>query len=310
MSTADDLTGILTTLVKADDEIGFRSGKVTAWNITNGENTIVIAGTAIQNVPMLSRGEALAIQVGDVVGILRVKSQYFVMGQIQVNPGEIIVRDADGSIAVIIRRTSGGGGEVATIHPNGVTHAVFGQLWNAGTGEIVGQGFLVQQSNENDLIGAGPVVPGGREIVRIGDVNGIRAFATDDGAAGLLDRPFLEQPMYPISSAGVWTVTSSTFGTVAFGRYWHTHPYLRVHVRCWTNGSTSGQVRVMLNGSQVGSTVAIANSLSAQILDFGNVLLTGLTPYNFYPLEIDARSITNGETSVCIPYGVTKRGTP
>lgn len=87
MSTADDLTGIFTQLANTTGgDLGFRAGRVTAWDPVTGANTIVVAGTALSNVPFLSSVGSFVVDVGDVVGLLKVKSQFFVLGVISVAP--------------------------------------------------------------------------------------------------------------------------------------------------------------------------------------------------------------------------------
>lgn len=111
MTRQNDLTGILTTLAQASGgDIGYRQGFVQAWDAADGTNAVVVAGTTIFNVPFLARTEALAMKPGDVVGLLRVKSQYFVIGRVSVNAGEIVVLGADGVPAVTIERGPGGSG--------------------------------------------------------------------------------------------------------------------------------------------------------------------------------------------------------
>ncbi|TDD98892.1 hypothetical protein [Jiangella asiatica] len=313
MSTQDDLTTALTRLVSAGEgDIGFRSGIVTQWETDTGHNAIVIAGTSITGVPFLMRTEALAIQVGDVVGVLRVKSQYFVLGRISTDPGEIVVRDGAGRATVRIRRTSAGGGEIVTYHPNGVPHMIAGQLIIEDTGEIVGQGLVVQQDDRRDLFGIAPPEPNAPPIVRISDHEGVRALATDAGPAGMLDRPYMDVPVYPVSSLGNSSVDSTAYTTVWLGRLYVTHPALHVAMRCWcAPEATGGAVRVLVGGHQLGSTEAFSGT-TAQIVDLGPRLLPDpvMTPYGFWTLELQLRRTGGSGLVIGMPYSVTKRGTP
>lgn len=310
--SASDLTGILTELIKADSEIGFRSGLVQSFDTTTGNSVIVIAGAPISNIPFLSRSEALALRVGDVVGILKVKNQYFVLGRISVNPGEIVIRDGDGSITVQLRRTSAGGGEIATFHPNGVPHAIMGQLFNEGTGDVLGQGLVIQRDDFVDLMGAGSLTPGGPEIVRINDTNGARAFQTDESLDGMLDRPFLEVPMYPLSDNGNFFMTGTVETTLAIGRLWVTHPYIRIQVRAWVSAGT-GRIRAYVGGTEITSAAVTFTNTTTAFIDLGNLRLPQAqinAPYSFQTLTLTATNTGGDNTTSVIPYGATKRGTP
>lgn len=81
---ADDLTNLFTFGGAAD--VGFHQGTVTAWNASTGANTISVAGAILTDVPILNTGEAIALKPGHVVGLLRFKSTYFVLGRITI-PG-------------------------------------------------------------------------------------------------------------------------------------------------------------------------------------------------------------------------------
>lgn len=317
MSRADDLTNVLVPLIKASDgDIGFRSGVVSAWNPSTGESSITIAGSTITGVPFLIRAEALAIRIGDVVGILRVKSQYFVLGRISVTAGDIVVRDFDGDITVRLRRTPAGGGEIVTYHPNGVAHTVIGQLVIEETSTVVGQGFLVQQDDGTDVFGIGPLTPGGPTVMRGRDHAGNLMLSTDTGADALLDRPYLDVPMYSTSSSGSWELNSGTETAIARGRLYVTHPYLHVQVLAWCGASTTGQLRVRVGGTggtQIGSTATV-NSTSSAFFDFGGPMKLPAaqlsSPYSWAQIVITAQRTSGSNLVIAIPYGVTKRGTP
>lgn len=236
-------------------------------------------------------------------------------GNVDVTDGTIRLLDADGNILVKVERTPAGGGEIATFHPNGTSHTVIGQLSVEATGEVVGQGMVVQQDNGLDLFGAAPITAGTPPIVRIADHLGAAALATDAGSRGLLNRPYLEQPMYVVSGLGTIRRTSDTHEPVWIGKLRVTHAYLQVHVRAWTSSGKTGQFSVWVNDVQLGSTVSIPDTGGvANFYDWGTLQLPGdLQPYSFNKLEIKARLIGGGadpDHVTVIPYGVTKRGTP
>lgn len=82
--SGDDLTPFLMPGPKSD--VGFHSGVVVTWNADTGENTIEVAGAFLTDVPILNTGEAIALKAGHVVGLLRFKQTYFVLGRVTV-PG-------------------------------------------------------------------------------------------------------------------------------------------------------------------------------------------------------------------------------
>lgn len=74
-------------------ELGFHQGIVLAWDQSTGSNTVLIGDSPINNVPVLAAGSVL-IGVGDVVGVLRVRTQYLVMGRISVLSQALTIRTA------------------------------------------------------------------------------------------------------------------------------------------------------------------------------------------------------------------------
>ena len=72
-------------------ELGFHQGIVLVWDQMSGTNTVMIAGTPIDNVPILAAGSVL-IGAGDVVGVLRVRTQYFILGRISILSQSLTIR--------------------------------------------------------------------------------------------------------------------------------------------------------------------------------------------------------------------------
>ncbi len=65
-----------------DDGVGFRQGTVVAWNSSNGQNTILVAGGTLTDVPILNTSEAIALQAGHTVGLLTFNGSWFILGRI------------------------------------------------------------------------------------------------------------------------------------------------------------------------------------------------------------------------------------
>lgn len=64
------------------EALAFRQGTVITWTRSTGENTVNVGGTVLSNLPMLTMGEVTNLVAGDVVGLLRAGTQYFVLGRI------------------------------------------------------------------------------------------------------------------------------------------------------------------------------------------------------------------------------------
>lgn len=83
MGLNDDLTPLLLTGNTGElPDLGFHQGVVLAWNTQTGENVIRVAGSDFANLHMLNITEALVLEPGHVVGLLRFKNVYFILGRI------------------------------------------------------------------------------------------------------------------------------------------------------------------------------------------------------------------------------------
>lgn len=84
-----------------ESEIGFHQGKVIAFNLDTGANTIRVKDVDFFDLPVMNVTDSAGLLPGMVVGILRIRSTYFVLGRIA-NPGsaqfgDITVRAESGS---------------------------------------------------------------------------------------------------------------------------------------------------------------------------------------------------------------------
>jgi hypothetical protein len=82
----DDLVQLFAPDPSEPPKMGFRQGTVVQWDSNTGENVIDVGGQQIPNLPMLNTGEAIALKVGHIVGILTWGSTWFIFGRITV-PG-------------------------------------------------------------------------------------------------------------------------------------------------------------------------------------------------------------------------------
>lgn len=91
---SDDLTPFLKAS-NGKPEVGFHQGRVMAWNQNTSKNTISMAGAVLSDVPILNGTEPLILKEGDIVGMLRFKTSYFILGRIMV-PGQTEVGSLPG----------------------------------------------------------------------------------------------------------------------------------------------------------------------------------------------------------------------
>lgn len=62
--------------------LDFHTGQVIAWDSDNDTNTILVLGTLMENLPVLTSAGITSFQEGVSVGILRVRTQYFILGRV------------------------------------------------------------------------------------------------------------------------------------------------------------------------------------------------------------------------------------
>lgn len=63
-------------------DIGYHTGVVTAWDDLTALNTVTIDGNEFNNLRVITPGPAINIETGDVVVIVRIKTQYFIWGKV------------------------------------------------------------------------------------------------------------------------------------------------------------------------------------------------------------------------------------
>lgn len=80
MSRSDDLVPFLTP--DGQPDVGFRQGIITAFDAEAGTNTVVVGGTELHDLQVLSASGTIFLYPGDIVGIYRFQSTYFIMGRI------------------------------------------------------------------------------------------------------------------------------------------------------------------------------------------------------------------------------------
>lgn len=80
---SDDLVPLLQPArgVPSGPAVGFRQGVIVTWNRETAENTVLVAGTLMTNLPILNTSEASLLDTGDVVGILTAGPTWAIMGR-------------------------------------------------------------------------------------------------------------------------------------------------------------------------------------------------------------------------------------
>jgi hypothetical protein len=76
------MPGLSSLFKTPSDDVGFRAGVLTAWNSTTGANTVTVGGATLTNVPVLVTTALPTFAVDQVIHLLRVRSQYFIIGRI------------------------------------------------------------------------------------------------------------------------------------------------------------------------------------------------------------------------------------
>lgn len=74
-------TGLAPLFANERPEVGFRQGVVIFWDEQSGQNQVDVGGTLLTNLPCLNIGDFVILQAGDVVGLLRFQSTYFILGR-------------------------------------------------------------------------------------------------------------------------------------------------------------------------------------------------------------------------------------
>lgn len=81
-------------------ELGFRQGTVVSWDPDTGENTIRVGGSDLADLPVLS-ASAITLAPGDVVGILRYRSSWMILGSVTTSSLRIRAAHSDSATHTI-----------------------------------------------------------------------------------------------------------------------------------------------------------------------------------------------------------------
>lgn len=190
------------------------------------------------------------------------------------NGGQIKVLDDNGNVVVTLGHDSLGNRGAAFTSPAGIDMLDFG------------------------------TVAGGTPALEILDSTGNECLVTDPNGDGSgLWWPWIPIMMAPMTISTWPFNTSGSFVTVAQGASPTTSQ--RIFVACRTicdSGATAGQVRLMVNNSQVGSTIAVTTS--AGEADFGPIA-HGVNSTTDAFIEVQTRVTAGAGNCRAIPYWAT-----
>lgn len=93
MTDTRDLASLLATTsptastgVSTPTELGFHQGRVLDWDAAAGTNRVEVGGNVMVNLAGIVSSDNLVLHSGDLIGILRFRSTYFILGRISARP--------------------------------------------------------------------------------------------------------------------------------------------------------------------------------------------------------------------------------
>lgn len=186
-----------------------------------------------------------------------------------------------------------GGGSLKVMHPEsrgGGLGVYFGDTVSAITGNYQGTGLLVQDPAGLDIATFRSDENSGIPLAILWDGQQNNVVLTDNVTGQGLARPYIGGTGQP-ARYDDWTVqTSSTeFETVFTADGYHQHSGMLAWARCSTTAAgTTGEMRVMVDGQQLGDVAPVAFSIGRKL--FGPATLD--LPYSsFVTVEWQARVI-------------------
>lgn len=82
MQGAADLAPIIAAAQQGTPDVGFRQGTVISWDSSTSSNAVEIGGVVVRDLTVLNLGDFTILQPGDVVGLLRYRTTYFILGRV------------------------------------------------------------------------------------------------------------------------------------------------------------------------------------------------------------------------------------
>jgi len=66
----------------AEADLAFHTGQIISWDSNTNANQVLVLGSLIDNLPVLTSASTTGLEVGVSVGILKVRARYFILGRI------------------------------------------------------------------------------------------------------------------------------------------------------------------------------------------------------------------------------------
>jgi hypothetical protein len=143
-----------------------------------------------------------------------------------------------------------------------------------------------------------PTVTGYQQFLAVWDRGGSVVLSDDTNSGQGMARPYLSGGFEPARFTDfAYSTTSATFETVAHQYVTKQQPRLQVRVQAsMDTAATTGEVRVLVDGTQLGSTTSEAFAISTR--DFGPTAITGVHMQAVH-VEIQGR-VTSGSGALKI----------
>lgn len=65
-----------------NSDVSFHQGIIQVWNTSTFANVILVGGTSVRNIPILTSAGLSALRAGDPVALLQYQNSYFILGRI------------------------------------------------------------------------------------------------------------------------------------------------------------------------------------------------------------------------------------
>lgn len=155
---ADDLTSLFTAQPQGPAQpMAYRQGVITAWNPITLQNRVLVAGVAMQDLPVLGVAEAASFKPGVTVGVATIGSSWAIIGRFVI-PN---TTDAQDAITLLGQRR-----HTATVATSeGTTSGTFTDL--ATPGPSIGN-MLIPASGKVQVTVSAEINGGGNALGAVG----------------------------------------------------------------------------------------------------------------------------------------------
>lgn len=120
---AEEIAQLLTAGMQpqgnGNTDVGYHVGTVLSWDELTGVNSVRIQGNTFDNLRVLSTSNSVMLSTGDTVVVMRIQTQYFILGRVQA-PGQsaaLRIAAADVDAVELLPPGSSAFTDLATIGP-------------------------------------------------------------------------------------------------------------------------------------------------------------------------------------------------